>query len=109
MSLTNITLLLFVALLLFGPEDLPVIARTIGKAVYQVRKLSLEVSREFQNSINTSVQSINGEQQAKNNSEESPSGEENRQGTEISETTVEKEKNPLTELPKEIVAKQPEE
>ncbi len=53
MGLTELALIMFVALVLFGPEDLPVIARAIGRVVFQVRKLMNEVTREFQQAIDT--------------------------------------------------------
>ena len=59
MSLTSITLILFVALLLFGPEDLPVVARALGKTVYKVKKVADELSREFQDAIETPANVIN--------------------------------------------------
>lgn len=51
MSLTSITLIIFIALLLFGPEDLPVVAKTLGKIMYQVRRYSTEITQELQDAI----------------------------------------------------------
>ncbi len=59
MSFTELALIMFVALVLFGPEDLPVIARTLGKIVYQVRKYSSEITREFQEAMDTPGKVIN--------------------------------------------------
>ena len=53
MSFTEIALILFVALVLFGPEDLPVIARTLGKIFYQVRSYANELTKEFKEAIDT--------------------------------------------------------
>lgn len=58
MSLTEISLILLVALILFGPEDLPVVARAVGKIVYQGRKYLREISQEFQEVIDTPVEVI---------------------------------------------------
>ena len=49
----EIILILAIALILFGPEDLPDIARTIGKVVFEIRKATQELTREFQDSMDT--------------------------------------------------------
>jgi len=49
----EIILILGIALILFGPEDLPDIARTIGKVVFEIRKATQELTREFQDSMDT--------------------------------------------------------
>ncbi|RNC29616.1 MAG: Sec-independent protein translocase protein TatB [Candidatus Dichloromethanomonas elyunquensis] len=59
MGLTELVLILVVALILFGPEDLPVIARTLGKIFFQVRKYTEELTREFQDAINIPEKVIN--------------------------------------------------
>ncbi len=53
MGFGEIFVILAIALILFGPEDLPDIARTIGKIVFEIRKATHELSREFQNSLDT--------------------------------------------------------
>jgi len=58
MGLTEIALILFVALILFGPDDLPVIANTIGKLVRQGRKMMNELTREFSNTISMQSDTI---------------------------------------------------
>lgn len=50
MGISEILLILFVVLILFGPEDLPKIARTIGKGIFEIRKATNEISKEFQRS-----------------------------------------------------------
>jgi len=50
-SLTEFTVIFLVALVLFGPEQLPVLARTIGKLSGQVKKTSDSLRREFYNSV----------------------------------------------------------
>lgn len=51
MSITELALILFVALILFGPEDLLVIAKTLGRIVREVRKYTDEISKEFQDTF----------------------------------------------------------
>jgi Sec-independent protein translocase protein TatA len=50
-SLTEFTVIFLVALVLFGPEQLPVLARTLGKLSGQVKKTSDSLRREFYNSV----------------------------------------------------------
>ena len=56
MGISEIFLILVIALILFGPEDLPDIARTIGKAVFEIRKATQELTREFQDSMDPNTQ-----------------------------------------------------
>lgn len=116
MSLTELSLILFVALILFGPEDLPVIARTLGKMVYQIRKYSNEITKEFQDALETPSKVINDalqeappkamtsvENKADNSdTEELLSYEDNSQ----EEKTVvsSQETNPLADLPSDIIS-----
>ena len=50
-SLTEFTVIFLVALMLFGPEQLPVLARSLGKLSGQVKKTSDSLRREFYNSV----------------------------------------------------------
>ena len=50
-SLTECTVIFIVALVLFGPEQLPVLARTVGKLTGQLKKTSDSLRREFYNSV----------------------------------------------------------
>lgn len=50
-SITECTVIFLVALLLFGPEQLPVLARTIGKLSGQVKRTSDSLRRELYNSV----------------------------------------------------------
>lgn len=59
MSLTEIILILVVALVVFGQDDLPVIARTLGKIFFQARKYINEISKEFQETVEIPAQVIN--------------------------------------------------
>lgn len=45
MSLTEILLILAVALIILGPEKLPELARTLGKGVRQMRRAAMDVRR----------------------------------------------------------------
>ncbi len=56
MGFGEIIFILAVALILFGPEDLPKVARVIGKLIYETRKLTHDFTKEFQNFIETPVQ-----------------------------------------------------
>ncbi|AFV02001.1 MULTISPECIES: twin-arginine translocase TatA/TatE family subunit [unclassified Dehalobacter] len=51
MSMTEIALILVIAVVLFGPDDLPVVARTLGKMIFKVRKFTDEVTREFKSTL----------------------------------------------------------
>lgn len=59
-SITEITVIFLVALVLFGPEQLPVLARTLGKLTGQVKRTSDSLRREFYNSVYTPGQDIRG-------------------------------------------------
>lgn len=50
-SLSEIIVIFLVALVLFGPEQLPVLARSIGKIVGELKRGSDSVRREFYNSV----------------------------------------------------------
>lgn len=58
MNLMEITIILAVGLIVFGPEELPHIARKAGKFIFELRQLSLELTKEFQNSINQPMEEI---------------------------------------------------
>ena len=48
----ELLLILGLALIVFGPGKLPDVARQVGKTVGELRRISNEVTREFQRSIN---------------------------------------------------------
>jgi Tat protein translocase TatB subunit len=50
-SLSELTVIFLVALVLFGPERLPELARALGKVTGQLRKTSDSLRREFYNSV----------------------------------------------------------
>src|SRR2546423_5044235 len=47
----ELLLVLVLALIVFGPDKMPEIARQIGKTVGELRRVSSEVTREIQRSI----------------------------------------------------------
>jgi len=50
-SITEVIVVFVVALLLFGPEQLPILARQLGKLMGEVKKGSDAVRKEFYNSV----------------------------------------------------------
>ncbi|AFQ43218.1 MULTISPECIES: twin-arginine translocase TatA/TatE family subunit [Desulfosporosinus] len=113
MGLSEILLILVVVLILFGPEDLPVIARSLGKLVFEIRKATNELTKEFQSTIETPANVINKafEQTTSprvvEKDTESPSAEsEDLKSEEEELLTYEDEipKNPLAELPSDMVS-----
>lgn len=59
MGLGEILIILVIALIIFGPDDLPDIARKLGKIVYQVRKSMNEMSKEFKDAMDTPSNVLN--------------------------------------------------
>lgn len=53
MSFNELIILMVIALVLFGPEDLPDVARAIGKVVFEVKKIAGDMTKEFQEAVNT--------------------------------------------------------
>lgn len=51
MNFSELLILMVIALILFGPEDLPDIARAVGRIVYEVKKIAGEMTQEFQNVV----------------------------------------------------------
>lgn len=118
MGLTEIALILFVALVLFGPEDLPVIARTLGKIFYQFRKYTTELTKEFQAAIDSPANVINDalmDNKSKNSSKTEAKKEEESESEEEEEllsyedikedgivNNPDKDTNPLADLPSNV-------
>jgi len=50
-SFSELILVFGVALIVFGPEKLPEIARTLGKFMGQMKRASDDIRREFYNSV----------------------------------------------------------
>jgi len=102
MSMTEILLILFVALLLFGPEDLPVVARAVGKIVRQVRKFTTEITKEFQESINAPAPKTETKSKKNDDSEELLTYHSIKNGKPPEEQS--KGDNPLESLPANLVS-----
>ena len=114
MSLTQIAIIMLIALILFGPEDLPVIARALGKMVAKVRGFIKEISKEFQDVIDTPTNIINDvikePSKEKKSDSQSPSTEKKSESVNNDKSddgeellTYEDKNNPLSELPEDIV------
>ena len=101
MGFTEIILIMAIALILFGPEDLPDIARTIGKIIFEVRKATQDLSKEFKNSMDISSSPHKDEHET-----QAP-----QSGAEVSVTDEvllkyedESSDDPLAELPLDMVS-----
>lgn len=57
-SLPELAVVFVVVLLVFGPDKLPEIARTLGKLAGDLRKASDSVRREFYNSVYTPADEV---------------------------------------------------
>ncbi|MDQ7096900.1 twin-arginine translocase TatA/TatE family subunit [Desulfosporosinus sp. PR] len=110
MSFTEILLILGIALVLFGPEDLPEIARTIGKVVYEIRKATQDVTKEIQGSIETPSNILN---KALDLTEHLPESKTSQTASETKDCKKdeellrfedEKPADPLAELPSDMVS-----
>lgn len=53
MSFSELIVLMVIALILFGPEDLPDVARAVGRVVFEVKKIVGDMTREFQDIAKT--------------------------------------------------------
>ncbi|ODA41999.1 twin-arginine translocase TatA/TatE family subunit [Desulfosporosinus sp. BG] len=112
MGLTEIILILVIALILFGPEDLPDIARTLGKVVFEIRKATNELTKEFQSSLDTPANVLNKafEQTISSKTSEQETVIPPKEAEDISNDekllTYEDEKpdDPLAELPLDMVS-----
>ena len=112
MGMSEILLILVVVLILFGPEDLPVIARSIGKLVFEIRKATNELTKEFQSTIDTPTNIINKAFEQTTSSRvaeretDTPQGGTEDPKSEEDLLTYEDEipKDPLAELPSDMVS-----
>lgn len=59
MSLSELLILMVIGLILFGPEDLPDVARAVGKIVYEIKKMVNEATQEFQDVVKTPSNVVN--------------------------------------------------
>jgi Tat protein translocase TatB subunit len=104
MKLVEIIIVLVVALIVFGPEELPKIARSLGKGIYQIRKLWQGFSQDFNNIIQEPVDEVKKEVKSINVESllhyEDLTGE----GTEApAQQGARQAVNPLEALPQELV------
>lgn len=111
MGLSEILLILVVVLILFGPEDLPVIARSIGKLVFEIRKATNELTKEIQNTIDTPTNIINkafeqttSPRVVEKDTTSKSAEEENESEEELLKYEDEIPKDPLAELPSDMVS-----
>jgi len=111
MGLSEILLILVVVLILFGPEDLPVIARSIGKAVFEIRKATTELTKEFQSTIDTPTNIMNkafketiSTPTSGKDKVEPESAKESKPEEELLSYEDENTKDPLAELPSDMVS-----
>lgn len=51
MSFTELFFIMVLGLILFGPEELPKIARTVGRMVFEIKKATQDVQSEMHKSI----------------------------------------------------------
>ncbi|MFZ3102402.1 MAG: twin-arginine translocase TatA/TatE family subunit [Desulfitobacteriaceae bacterium] len=96
MGFGEIIFIMAIALILFGPEDLPKVARAVGKVIYEFRKLTHDFTREFENFIEAPEQK-KPEKWSESFSEADHSAVENT-------PTQTKNSDPLAELPKDMVS-----
>lgn len=111
MGFSEILLILVVVLILFGPEDLPVIARSIGKIVFEIRKATLELTKEFQSTIDTPSTILNkafeqtmSTPTAGQDTQKSQDVEESKKEDDLLTYEDEIPKDPLAELPSDMVS-----
>lgn len=46
-SMTELLILMVIGVIIFGPDDLPDIARTVGKFVFEVKKMFNDATKDF--------------------------------------------------------------
>lgn len=112
MGFSEIFLIMAIALILFGPEDLPDIARTIGKVIFEIRKVTQELTKEFYNSVDTPNQILNKAFEkttsSRSNEQETHAPQSGAEVTAIDEVLLkyddETPDDPLAELPLDMVS-----
>jgi Tat protein translocase TatB subunit len=120
-SFSELIILMVIALILFGPEDLPDIARAVGRIVFEVKKIAADMTREFQNAIDTPTNvlqktfenTVNRPAPKEESKEEkglSPSPSENNENNPSSKEDNEEillsydDEDPLADLPPEVIS-----
>ncbi len=119
MSFSELLILMVIALILFGPEDLPDVARTVGRVVFEVKKIVNDMTREFQNAVDTPSnvlekafdQTVNkpsakaeSKEQEANSSDAPEKSVINTPPTQEDELLSYEDEDPLAELPQEMVS-----
>lgn len=118
MSFSELLILMVIALILFGPEDLPDVARTVGRIVFEVKKIVNDMTREFQNAVDTpsnvlekafdqTVNKPSAKAESKEQEVNSSDAKENvidTPSTQDDELLSYEEEDPLAELPQEMVS-----
>lgn len=51
MSFSELVFIMVLGLILFGPDELPKIARGVGKAIYEIKKASTDVTGEVRKAV----------------------------------------------------------
>lgn len=54
-SFGEIVFVFLIVLILFGPKSIPVIARTLGRSIRQIKDASQEIQREIRESANKAL------------------------------------------------------
>jgi sec-independent protein translocase protein TatB len=108
----EIIIILAIALVLFGPEELPDIARKIGKVVYEIRKATNELTKELHSSmdipgnvLNKAYEQTISSPAAQQDTSSVPTGaEEIRTDEKLLTYEDEIPDDPLAELPSDMVS-----
>ncbi|MDO9511702.1 MAG: twin-arginine translocase TatA/TatE family subunit [Bacteroidales bacterium] len=66
-SAGEMIIIILAIMVLFGPKQIPAIARTIGKALYEVRKASDQIKKEVMTETSAIKDILNPDQILKNN------------------------------------------
>ncbi len=103
MGFGEIVFIMAIALILFGPEDLPKVARVVGKVIYEVRKLTHEFTKEFQDFVENPEQKKPEKRSESTSKADSSAVEKDTLQPENSLTQT-KNSDPLAELPKDMVS-----
>jgi len=106
LGISEIFLILVIALILFGPEDLPEIARTIGKVVFEIRKATHELTQEF--SVNKAFEQTTSSRSSEQPTNAPQSGANVSSSDQVllkyDDESPKVPKDPLAELPLDMVS-----
>lgn len=122
MSFTELLILMVIGVILFGPEDLPDVARAVGRVVFEIKKITGEMTRELQDAVNTpstvlqkafdeTVNKPSIKPEETENSEKNTNSVDSEEGDgppsdvkEQEELLSYEEEDPLADLPQEMVS-----